>query len=523
MRLFITHAPPAFDSGCNARHLEATVVSGRKTVLIVDDDLGILRVLSDGLSSVLDLFDVVTASNGLEAIQELENRTVDVLVTDLAMPVMDGFSLIAYVTNRRSALPVVVLSGMVGSMLDQRLAGYGGLRVLRKPASYQEVATCVLEEIERVDRGQIEGIPLSGVLQLIEAERRSCNVTVRSGRRRGQLQFESGRLVNAFSDDFGAEGEAAAYDILSWPDTAIEFEPLPANVRRLIHTPMQLLLVELATAQDRESEAGDPPPVAEPTMAGQDEANPGPHEANPGPHGGAGGTDADEALDGPTAEPDGSATDDRASEAPDPVGITENLDPVAGFHADGAPAPAAVDDPERVDDSILLDEPPPTVAAEPAAALVTGVAAPDAPAEPDTPAAPEAPAGPGEPGGVATVPAAPEAPAAAEVPEAPAAAPAAYDPHVRDMLAAIERLAQRAKSADEALAAVASEIDAFREAQSRFDEEIAQRDRRRRDLERFRDEVGQLAREILGRVDGLFDAMAGDPAPLDAGEERPAT
>lgn len=91
------------------------------------------------------------------------------------------------------------------------------------------------------------------------------------------------------------------------------------------------------------------------------------------------------------------------------------------------------------------------------------------------------------------------------------------------MLAAIERLAQRAKTADDALAAVAAEIDAFRQAQRRFDEANAQREQRRRDLERFRDEVAQLAREILGRVDGLFDAMASDPAPRDLGEERPAT
>lgn len=91
------------------------------------------------------------------------------------------------------------------------------------------------------------------------------------------------------------------------------------------------------------------------------------------------------------------------------------------------------------------------------------------------------------------------------------------------MLAAIERLARRAKAADEALAAVASEIDAFREAQRRFDEATAQREQRRRDLERFRDEVAQLAREILGRVDGLFDAMASDPAAGDLREERPAT
>ncbi|MBW6454663.1 MAG: response regulator [Trueperaceae bacterium] len=504
-------------------------MSGRKTVLIVDDDPGILRVLSDGLSSALDMFDVVTAGNGLEAVQELERRSIDVLVTDLAMPVMDGFALIAYVTNQRSTLPVVVLSGMVGSMLDQRLAGYGGLRVLRKPASYQEVAACVLDEIERVDRGLIEGIPLSGVLQLIEAERRSCKVVVTSGRRRGELDFESGRLVNAFSDDFGAEGEAAAYDVLGWPDTAIELAPLPTTVRRLIHTPMQLLLVEVAAAQDRGDEhgAGDPPTAEGPATADADEPHTGPFDGADGPpFDGADDGHADAQPGNPPEGPNEVPADARAPEPevePDdahveppeapPVAASDDGPAAIPAHAPVAAASAAVDEAEQVDDSILLDEPPAPAAlaaASPeesigstASAPLAGLFAPDGEA------------------------ARPAAPAPAATPDTPAKAtsstPDAPDGHVRDMLAAIERLAERAKAADDALAAVAVEIEAFREAQRRFDEANAQREQRRRDLERFRDEVAHLAREILGRVDGLFDAMASDPAPGALGEERPAT
>jgi len=468
-------------------------VSRRKTVLIVDDDPGILHVLADGLANVLDLFDVVTASNGVEAIEELDRQSVDVLVTDLAMPVMDGFSLIAYVTNRRSTLPVVVLSGMVGSMLDQRLAGYGGLRVLRKPISYQDVATCVLEEIERVDRGQVEGIPLAGVLQLIEAERRSCTIVVRSGRRRGQLQFESGRLMNAFSDDFGAEGEAAAYDIMSWPDTSIEFEPLPTNVRRLIHTPMQLMLVELAVAQDQARELEDAdPPLAEPPPL--DEPTEGPTDEPPPP---------DEPTEGPTDEP---PPPDEPTEDPtdEPTAATlAGGDPGTPTEEDRGAAwpPDEADDPGIVDDTILLDEPRPP-AAEDVPDIVTGPSV-----RPPVAARPEAGAEPRPPSEAAHV--------AAEV--------EVSDTHVREMVAAIERLAQRAKAADEALAAVASEVDAFREARRRFDETNAQHERRRHELERFRDEVAHLAREILGRVDGMFDAMTGDPAAGTSGEAGPPT
>jgi CheY-like chemotaxis protein len=237
----------------------------RKTVLIVDDDQGTLRVLENGIGTILDMFDVLTASNGREAVEHLERGRVDALVTDLAMPVMDGFALIAYVTNLKRALPVVVLSGLAASDIGERLAPFGGLRVLAKPASYQDVADALLKALEHVALGHVEGIPLSGVLQLVESERRSCTVVVTSGRRKGRLSFQSGVLIDAFSDDFGADGEAAAYDILGWDDTSIAFEHLPDNVRRTIHTPMQLMLIEVAVTQDavRERTERSIPPAVE--------------------------------------------------------------------------------------------------------------------------------------------------------------------------------------------------------------------------------------------------------------------
>jgi hypothetical protein len=95
------------------------------------------------------------------------------------------------------------------------------------------------------------------------------------------------------------------------------------------------------------------------------------------------------------------------------------------------------------------------------------------------------------------------------------------DDHVAAMLAAVERLAQRARTADEALAAVAAEVDAFQVAQRRFDEANARRESRRRELEAFREDVARLAREILGRVDGVFDAMAEPDAEPAAAERTP--
>ena len=454
--------------------------SARRTVLIVDDDPGTLRVLSSGIGTTLDLFDVVTASDGREAIDVLERRSVDAIVTDLAMPVLDGFALIAHVTNLKRTLPVIVLSGLAASDIDERLARFGGLRVLHKPASYQDVAEVLIQTLERVDLGQVEGIPLSGVLQLVESERRSCTVVVGSGRRKGRLYFQSGRLINAFSEDFGADGEAAAYDILGWGDTTIAFEPLPDDTRKEIYTPMQLMLIEVAVTQDqlRARTERSIPPTAHPDGAPDMHRNEaaGATEAAAEHHGAEAGqlevTMPPETPGSETAHHASAGHSDAASEQA--VGAGASRDGVAvvasGTSDDAAPTDAA--------------------ASGVAASEVEGAAGEAvAPPRPDTDVSGStAPLGGGQSDTVAA------------------------DPHVALLMDAITRLTERSREADAALAAVASEVEAFRQAQRAFDEAFERRERRRRELEAFRNDVASLAREILGRVDDMFPTDAGEGA-----------
>ncbi|HDH98197.1 MAG TPA: response regulator, partial [Deltaproteobacteria bacterium] len=69
-----------------------------KNVLIVDDEKVFLLSLSDGLKSYSDEFNVLIAFNGKEAVKILNSSKIDLVVTDLKMPEMDGFQLLAYLT-----------------------------------------------------------------------------------------------------------------------------------------------------------------------------------------------------------------------------------------------------------------------------------------------------------------------------------------------------------------------------------------------------------------------------------------
>ena len=440
---------------------------GRKTVLIVEDDPGTQRVLASGLATSLGMFDVLTANHGQEAVELLESHPIDVVVTDLAMPVMDGFALIGYLTNLGTTMPVVVLSALAPTTVADGLDGYGGLIVLRKPAGYHEVARAVLEALERHAMGQVAGIPLASVLQLVEAERRTCSLGVTSGRRRGRLHFESGRLINAFSDDFGAEGEAAAYDILTWSRTAIEFERLPEGVRRTIDMPTQTLLIEVARRQDeqREREARLTPATPKPpTPSSEDDAA----------ESGAGRSDA------PDVQPDDLAPTESAPEAP----------------IDAATYAAPLGEPDSESERDAAVEP--DFAAAPERPISDPITMPDGD---DSSIEPE-----GEP-------------ALASAATAPTSGDAMRtEPHT-ELVTAIERLVQRVHTADTALAAVADEVDAFHAAQRRYDDEVARQEDRRRAVEDARRDVADLARQILARMDGLFDVFDGDPQkPPDAAD-----
>ena len=228
------------------------------TLLLADSDAGVRATLARSLAG--HGFTVIATANGQEAVKVLESSEVDILVTELDMPVMDGFTLLTQAKQIAPDMPVLVLTSLVGDF-DEQLSAVGPVRTLYKPVSVRVLAAEAREALNESARGSISGISLPSLLQILQWERKSCSVRVSSGANRGRLDFLSGELVNAYSYGAQLEGEAAAYEIFAWEDIATQIERSHPATKRLIKTPLQNLLIDAMRQKDERAQAA---PVAVP-------------------------------------------------------------------------------------------------------------------------------------------------------------------------------------------------------------------------------------------------------------------
>jgi two-component system chemotaxis response regulator CheY len=114
------------------------------SILIVDDSEIIRTVLEKTLKiAKVPLFGIFQAENGNAAMEILENEWVDLVLTDLNMPVMSGFELIDKMYSRKdfSIIPVVVISTEGSAVKIDELRSKGIRGYLRKPFTPELVCT----------------------------------------------------------------------------------------------------------------------------------------------------------------------------------------------------------------------------------------------------------------------------------------------------------------------------------------------------------------------------------------------
>lgn len=107
--------------------------AGSKSILIVDDSLSVRKYIS--LSLEAKNFRVYAASNGIEALNILYETPVDMIITDLEMPIMHGYEFISRIksSDKLESIPIVVLTSRSGEKHKEKALAMGAEDYLVKP------------------------------------------------------------------------------------------------------------------------------------------------------------------------------------------------------------------------------------------------------------------------------------------------------------------------------------------------------------------------------------------------------
>jgi CheY-like chemotaxis protein len=222
-----------------------------KSVLIVEDDEQLRSAVARDLTR--RGFDVTTVSSVNGALARFDDRTFDVVLTDLRMEGTDGIDLLAALARVAPHTRPILMSAYATARDHQRAVQLGAVQVLCKPFTPAELMRAIQQAIECESgfRGSVHGLSLVDVLQMFHYGRRSLSVLV-GGSPLGEIHVQDGEIIHARHGDAG--GELALQQILSAKSGSIQTGPLD-TAERTVTRPFQSLLLDVLREIDEEKEA----------------------------------------------------------------------------------------------------------------------------------------------------------------------------------------------------------------------------------------------------------------------------
>jgi len=120
----------------------------QKCILTVDDENDVLLILRTALTS--EGYNVLTATNGFDALAIAEDHKPDLIILDLMMPEMDGFAVLDKLKENlaTASIPVIILTGISEKKKIRELIDKGIKYWIVKPFDYHDLISKVKLAIE---------------------------------------------------------------------------------------------------------------------------------------------------------------------------------------------------------------------------------------------------------------------------------------------------------------------------------------------------------------------------------------
>ena len=224
-------------------------------ILVVDDNPTILKLICKTLEKAGDL---ITATDGADALVKAIEVSPDLIISDYSMPVMDGRALFEKLRARSETrnIPFVFLASQ--KEIDERLRSVveGVEDFFVKPFFVREfarnsrriTARLLQQKMEKMGaggatiKGSLSELSIIDWMQSLEQGRKSCTLILRSGKEKCRLHFTKGQVTHATCGSL--VGDKAAFRALTWMDGEWELDFSKPSTERTTTMSTQGLMME---------------------------------------------------------------------------------------------------------------------------------------------------------------------------------------------------------------------------------------------------------------------------------------
>ncbi|MFN4245411.1 MAG: sigma-54-dependent transcriptional regulator [Brevinematia bacterium] len=118
----------------------------KETILVVDDE----EKIRDGLKTIFEIegYNVITSSDGEDAIRKINNEKIDLVILDLKMPNMNGYEFLKIVSKTDPFLPIIILTAYGSVEEAVNLTKQGAFDYFIKPPNIEKLLTSISKAID---------------------------------------------------------------------------------------------------------------------------------------------------------------------------------------------------------------------------------------------------------------------------------------------------------------------------------------------------------------------------------------
>ena len=124
----------------------------KKRILIVDDEEDLTWSISKRLTKEKDSVEVMCANSGNRALEMLAKYRVDLIVTDIRMPCMDGLQLVREVKSHYPKTQIIVMTAYGSMEVKDVLDRWGSTGYIEKPFEMNDLRKLVFTYLERNEK-----------------------------------------------------------------------------------------------------------------------------------------------------------------------------------------------------------------------------------------------------------------------------------------------------------------------------------------------------------------------------------